>query len=235
MTASPSFLGAIIAGGGSRRFGAPKALAEIAGLPMIEWSLRALVDAERQVVVGGDPAVAEALGVGHLPDAAFGGVAFGGVAFGGGAFGSVASGGGPLAGLVAALESARDLGLDGVFALACDVPLVTSEVVGELVDGAGAQEAVAAQGPLGAEPLCAFYGVSCLEVARAHLESENRSLKSLLDELPLRTVDLRGIGDLARPEDLFMNVNTPEDARRAEGLLASRRTQAAAPNGSPTG
>ena len=83
--------------------------------------------------------------------------------------------------------------------------------------------------------MCAFYGVSCLEVARAHLESENRSLKSLLDELPLRMVDLRGIGDLASPEDLLMNVNTPEDARRAEGLLASRRSQAAAPNGSPTG
>lgn len=230
MTASPSFLGAIIAGGGSRRFGSPKALAEIAGLPMIEWSLRALVDAERQVVVGGDPAVAEALGVGHLRDAAVGGGAFGG-----GASGGAVSGGGPLAGLVAALESARDLGLDGVFALACDVPLVTSEVVGELVDGAGAQEAVAAQGPLGAEPLCAFYGVSCLEVARARLESENRSLRGLLDELPLRMVDLRGIGDLASPEDLFMNVNTPEDARRAEGLLASRRSQAAAPNGSPTG
>lgn len=196
-------LGAIIAGGGSRRFGRPKAIAEVGGLAMIDWSLRALVDDVTDVVVvGGDPAVAESRGLGHLVDAA--------------------PDGGPLAGLVSALRAARDRELDGVFALACDMPLVDAAVVRELLRHAAGDEAVAPLGPRGPEQLCAFYPSACLGVAEQRLTMSDLSMRALLEVVPVRTVDMAGITEPAEAEVLLMSVNTPEDALRAEALLAAR-------------
>lgn len=196
-------LGAIIAGGGSRRFGRPKATAEIGGLAMIDWSLRALVEAVTDVVVvGGDPAVAESRGLDHLVDAA--------------------PGGGPLAGLVSALRAAEGRGLDGIFALACDMPLVDVAVVRELLRHAAGDEVVAPRGPRGPEQLCAFYPSGCLGVAEQRLAMPDVSLRALLHVVPVRTVDVAGITEPAEAEALLMSVNKPEDALRAEALLSAR-------------
>lgn len=206
-------LGAIIAGGGSRRFGRPKATAEVGGLAMIDWSLRALVaEVTDVVVVGGDPAVAESRGLGHLVDAA--------------------PDGGPLAGLVSALRAAEGRGLDGIFALACDMPLVDVVVVREVLRHAGGDEVVAPLGPRGPEQLCAFYPSRCLGVAEQRLAMPDVSLRALLDVVSVRTVDVAGITEPAEAEALLMSVNEPEDAVRAETLL-SARSQHAAPRPAP--
>ena len=196
-------LGAIIAGGGSRRFGRPKATAEVGGLAMIEWSRRALVrDVTDVVVVGGDPAVAESLELDYLMDAT--------------------PDGGPLAGLVSALRAATDQRLDGVFALACDMPLVDAAVVRELLRHVDGDETVAPLGPRGPEQLCAFYPSVCLDVAEQRLTTSDRSLRALLKVLHVRTVDVAGITRPAEPETLLMSVNTPEDERRAAAHLSAR-------------
>ncbi|GMR12950.1 MAG: hypothetical protein BMS9Abin29_1145 [Gemmatimonadota bacterium] len=196
-------LGAIIAGGGSQRFGRPKAPAEVGGLALIEWARRALVeDVEDVVVVGGDPAVAESLGLRHLVDAV--------------------PDGGPLAGLVSALRAATGGGLDGVFALACDMPLVDAALVRALLRHADGDEVVAPLGPRGPEQLCAFYPSSCLGVAEPRLTMPDRSLKALLEVVSVRAIDVAGIIEPAEPEALLMSVNTPEDSRRAEALLSAR-------------
>ncbi len=196
-------LGAIIAGGGSRRFGRPKATAEVGGLAMIDWSLRALVeDVTDVVVVGGDPAVAESRGLGHLVDAT--------------------PEGGPLAGVVSALRAATDRGLEGVFALACDMPLVDSAVVREVLRHAEGGEAVAPLGPRGPEQLCAFYPAACLGVAERRLTMPDRSLRALLKVLPVHAVEVAGITEPAESAALLMSVNTPEDARTAAALLSHR-------------
>ena len=202
--AGPSrVLGAIIAGGGSRRFGSPKATAEVGGLAMIDWSVRALMeDVAAVVVVGGDPEVAESRGLGHLVDAA--------------------SDGGPLAGLVSALRVANGRGLDGIFALACDMPLVDAAIVRELLRHAAGDEVVAPLGPRGPEQLCAFYPSACLGVVERRLTMADLSLKALLEVVPVRTVDMAGITEPAEAEALLMSVNTPEDALRAEALLSAR-------------
>jgi len=196
-------LGAIVAGGSSRRFGGFKVTAEVGGLPMIEWSRRALVEnVEDVVVVGGDTAVAAERGLGHLSD--------------------VIPGGGPLSGLVSALRAAADQGMDGVFALACDMPLVNPAVVRELLRQATGDEAVAPLRSGGAEPLCTFYPSGCLDVAQRCLAMDDRSLRSLLESLTVHLVDVTGVTEPADPEALLMSVNAPEDALRAEGLLSAR-------------
>lgn len=90
-------LGAIIAGGGARRFGSDKAAALLGGKPLIDHVTEALrPQVEALVVVGRDwPDMA------MLEDRPAGGL-------------------GPLAGLNAALHRARTLGLDGVLSAGCD-------------------------------------------------------------------------------------------------------------------
>lgn len=93
-------LGAILAGGQSRRFGSDKALALLAGQPLINHSLRALGYETPNVVVCGRPWP----GHPHLPDRF--------------------SGAGPLAGLCAALEHALAKGYSHVLAAPCDMAML---------------------------------------------------------------------------------------------------------------
>ncbi len=92
-------LGAVLAGGQSRRFGSDKALALLAGTPLIAHVLDALrPQVAALVVVGRDHA-----GERSLPD-------------------RPAPGLGPLGGLAAALSHAAAHGFDAVLTSGCDLP-----------------------------------------------------------------------------------------------------------------
>jgi molybdopterin-guanine dinucleotide biosynthesis protein A len=110
-------------------------------------------------------------------------------------------GDGAVFGIVAALRHARAKS----FILAVDYPLVTSELLRTLRDS----EAV----PLSndrPQPLCAVWDVALLP--------------RLEERIAARVYDLRGVlqGEMIDGGEAVMNVNTPEDWKRAEGLLASR-------------
>ncbi len=114
-------LGAVLAGGRSRRFGSDKALALLAGKPLIAHvldRLRPQVDAV--VVVGRGYA-----GEGSLPD-------------------RPAAGLGPLGGLAAALAHAAVNGFDSVLTSGCDLPDLPLDLREQL----GLAPAVAAGQPL---------------------------------------------------------------------------------------
>jgi molybdopterin-guanine dinucleotide biosynthesis protein A len=133
----------------------------------------------------------------------------------------VTEGAGPLGGLEAALLEAGRRGLDGVFLLACDLPLMLPEVVEHVAAAARGRTAVAPGRPGGGvEPLCAAYDVGCLDAVRQRLASDDRSLHALFQDvggavLPTAT----GPGEARRP---FLNVNTPADRDRAEAGLRER-------------
>jgi molybdopterin-guanine dinucleotide biosynthesis protein A len=105
----PHILGAILAGGQARRFGADKALALFEGQPLIEHVatvLRAQTDAV--VVVGRE--YADLKSVADRP----------------------ASGLGPLGALAGALHWARANGFSAVLSAPCDVPLLPDDLVTRL-------------------------------------------------------------------------------------------------------
>jgi molybdopterin-guanine dinucleotide biosynthesis protein A len=154
---------------------------------------------ERVVAVSEDPA-AKALGVEVRPD--------------------LVRGLGPLAGIATALAWAEELGLEGVFVLACDLPLVSAEVVSKLIREWSDEDAVAPFGPRGFEPLCALYSVPMLPSVRTLLSRGELSPSRLLATARVRSLpvdEARGAGGVRDP---FMNVNTPEDHARAEAALA---------------
>lgn len=98
-------LGAILAGGASRRFGSDKALAEIDGQPMLAHVVEQLgPQCDGLVIVGRDWP-----GLARIEDRPRPGM-------------------GPLGGLAGALAHARDRGFDSVLTSSCDLPALPADL-----------------------------------------------------------------------------------------------------------
>ena len=206
-------LGAVLAGGASRRFGSPKWRAPLAGVTLGGRAVLTLSAAlERVVVVSSDPLAGE-LGRELWADPE--------------------PGQGPLMGLLAAVSGAARLGLEGAFVLACDLPLVTPALVSRVLSRRCGRDAVVPLGSAGPEPLCAFYSVAVRPALESALGSGERSPRRLLQEGAFGWLALDDALAVGGGEDLFLNVNTREDLARAERVLRGER--AARGTGEPPG
>jgi molybdopterin-guanine dinucleotide biosynthesis protein A len=130
-------------------------------------------------------------------------------------------GGGPacaLRGLTAALAAAS---CERVLVVATDLPLVSADLLLALVAWPEADAVLPRDGD-GLQPLCALYRRdTVLPVARARLAAGDLALRGLIDAVAVSTL---GADDLARVDPAgtaLANVNTPEDAARAEALLVA--------------
>jgi molybdopterin-guanine dinucleotide biosynthesis protein A len=185
-------LGAVLAGGESRRFGSDKAAALVAGTTLVERAGSTLAAVCTEViVVSSRPATTDRWR--HVPDAR--------------------PGEGPLAGIESALQYAGAHGFDGAFVLACDLPLVEPGLVAAIVAVLGDRWAAAParEGAPGVEPLCAAYRVECLPWVTAALDRGERAAQALFDAV-------EGVR-VPAPAGAFLNVNTPGDRERATAVL----------------
>lgn len=206
---SASPLGAILAGGESRRYGSPKALAEVGGHRIIDRVVEGLsaVVAE-MVVIANEPNLFEDLGLPIQPDAR--------------------PGLGALGGLHAALLAAGTAGRPGVLTIACDMPFPPVALLRRLRDeafGDGIEEAPDVVVPesrsrRGLEPLLGAYRTSCLAAIEHRLDEGDRRMIGFHEDVTVRRIPLTAVEDLCDPERAFLNVNTPADRDRAEGLAA---------------
>ena len=200
-----SVVGFAVAGGGSRRMGRDKALLAwnetdllghaLARLSAVTDDVRILSGPEPRYLDRGAPVVTDGR-----------------------------SGAGPLAGVLAGLESAA--GRAGLF-LAVDLPLVPALLLGRLVDLAGGHDAVVPSSARGPEPLCAVYGPACREPIRRCLAAGTLKMTAFWPQVRLRLLDpgeLSGCGDL---DELFRNLNEPGDydalRRSLDGGAAAAR------------
>ncbi|MBX7458403.1 molybdenum cofactor guanylyltransferase [Qipengyuania sp. 1NDH17] len=119
---------------------------------------------------------------------------------------------GPLAGLAAAFDHARETEAACLLLLACDMPFLPGDVPERLawmVDG-GANCAMARSGGRDI-PVCSMWSVAALGRALPqYLEGEDRSLFGLANMLNYVTVQWD-----AGEGDPFFNINTPEDLAEA--------------------
>jgi molybdenum cofactor guanylyltransferase len=198
-------LGALIAGGLSTRYGAPKALAHVGGERIVDRVLAALAAATAaQIAIVNDPAIAATLAVPSTPD--------------------LVGDAGALGGIHAALARAGESGADAVLAVGCDTPFLPAALLRELCDGYAAAEprpdvfAAESGGPRGIEPLCAVYAVRCLPAIEAALERGDRRLIGFHADVTVGRLPLDAVRRHGDPATLFLNVNTPEDRARAERL-----------------
>ncbi len=206
---SRRLLGAVLAGGMSRRFGTEKALFRLGGRPMARYAMDALEPwTTQQVVITNEDGVSEALGVQGRPDDV--------------------PGLGPVGGLITALSWAGELGLDGVFLLACDLPLVSSDLVGNIIRNWPAEALAVApgsRGPLGFEPLCSAFsvaGLPRLEELRKGRGGGGFSMKDAFARLEGVLIPEDRVGASEDVRLSFSNVNTREEASVAESVLRGR-------------
>lgn len=192
-------LGALMAGGASRRMGRPKAGLEVGGVGLATRAVRTLTacGAGRVVQVGGEP-----LGTPDLP-----------------CWPDRRPDQGPAAGLETALE--RHGG--PVIACAVDLPMVPPGLLRVALRRvrAGAVAAVPRHGGRW-QPLAAAYAPDALPDLRRWLDGGGRSLQGWLDRIgawPLEAPTLRAWGP---PERVLLNVNTPDALERARSMLDLR-------------
>jgi molybdopterin-guanine dinucleotide biosynthesis protein A len=199
-------LGAVIAGGRSERYGSPKALATVGGIPIIERvtaALRAVVT--DIVLIANDPVLAETVPLSSRGDAV--------------------PGIGALGGIHAALLWARERASTGILAVACDMPFVSPALLECLLERARAADApdlVAPEsgGPRRIEPLCAFYRDTCLDAIERAIARSDRRMIGFHGEVRVATLPREEVERYGDPDVLFLNVNTPEDRDAAQRLAA---------------
>ena len=185
-----SLLGAILAGGGSRRFGSPKTLARLHGTPLWKVAAGRLGEVCDDVVaIVNHPGVARTVEVETLPDRL--------------------RLMGPLGGIDAALDCALRGGHAAVLVLAVDMPWVETGALRRLADAwreRGRVALAAMEQPWGLHPLCGVYPVRTMAplaeaLSRRRLEAGPfaRSLDPLVVDTGLPNVLLRSVN---RPADL---------------------------------
>jgi molybdenum cofactor guanylyltransferase len=192
----PTHLAAILAGGAGRRMGQPKAGLRLGDRPLIELPLAAMREPTVEVVV-----VAKADT--PLPDVDAP------------VWLEPPLPRHPLCGIVTALRE----GAQPLLTCGCDMPFVTPELAGWL--GSFTDRLVVPELGGRLHPLLARYTPELLPALEDALEAE-RPLTEVVAELdPVRigAEELQRFGD---PEKLLFNVNTPDDLRRAEEMLAPR-------------
>ena len=200
-------LGAVLAGGQSRRLGRDKANVELEGRSLLGRALATLREVFDQVVLVSPPR-----DYGPRVDVDF--------------VHDEVPGLGPLAGIMAALRHAAG---SPVFVLACDLPFVSADLIRYLnrssrigVATTDLESDVVASIPcLGGrlQPLCGLYGPRCLPYIEGSLGRGELGVREMLMKIPTEFLQL----DPSLPfvhEDLFLNINRPGDLRRAEARLA---------------
>jgi molybdenum cofactor guanylyltransferase len=184
-------VGVVLAGGDSRRLGSDKALLEILvdGVPI---ALPALA-AQRLSTVCAEVAVADRGRqlVPGLPSLLDG------------------PGRGPAAGILGAAAAYPDRPL---LVLACDLPRIPAALLAELASREGFDWVVPRWNGR-VEPLCALYGPAALA---ALAERAGRGLLALYGltaepSLVIRYFEGDKLDRFGRPEEVFFNLNTPED------------------------
>ena len=176
--------GVVLAGGHSRRFGSDKSKHVVRGARMIDHVISAVSPLARDVLVSVRmPA--------SMPDGMLARVVVDRV-----------RGRGPLSGLHAALCSCATPWL---LVVACDMPNVTSEALGQLVRRcrSGTEAVIAVDRDGRRHPLCACYHRSILGQVEDALISRDHSMHGLLGRLAVRCVAL--------PEEVLRNVNRPDE------------------------
>ena len=192
----------LLAGGASRRMGRPKALLPYGEVTLAEHAVDTLSSAFAEVLISANDAAA-------LPVALSAGYRL---------VADLHRDAGPLAGIEAGLAAAEH---DTLFAIACDMPLVTAALATAIVEAAQSHDAAVPRIEGRPEPACAAYRRQAAGPIAAALREGRRKAADVLEEL-----DVAWLDDL--DPRLFANANDPAayralfDAARQPGRFANR-------------
>lgn len=180
--------GAILAGGKSTRLGKDKALLLLQGRTFMDHLITAIGCVVEEVVIVADDAQRYiSFNVPVVPD--------------------VFSNSGPLGGIHSALVHSQ---ASAVFVVSCDQPLLTPEIIREVVSLAGPEPATVLGDVGRSHTLIGLFKKECLPILERLLQLRKRKFREFLHESGARLVSPQEIrsSDFSR---LLVNVNTAED------------------------
>jgi len=194
---APVAWGVVFCGGASQRMGRDKARLVLAGTTLVERAAAALSPVTRRVLLAsGTTERYPELGLEHVLDGE--------------------AGGGPLAGLAAALARVEEGGATHACVLACDMPRARAAEFEALL-ARSAQGAdvclVATEG--GMEPLFGVYATRVLPAVRAALARGERRMIAFHGDVAVATLDERALAP-----GCARNLNTPAEFAAEGGVLA---------------
>ncbi|HEY3777384.1 MAG TPA: molybdenum cofactor guanylyltransferase [Rhizomicrobium sp.] len=195
-------LGAILAGGASRRFGADKSAALLGGRTLLERVVeRAGPQVDTLLLNTNDAALGEQVpGIEQLADNA--------------------PGEGPIAGILAALLQAERRGFTHVASFACDTPFFPRDAVSRLAEALQSSKSDYAVARCAGtiHRIFALWPATCRLRLEQAFASGARSMRDIETWLAPDWADFAPEGG---PEgDPFFNINTPDDLAKAECWLA---------------
>jgi molybdopterin-guanine dinucleotide biosynthesis protein A len=113
-----------------------------------------------------------------------------------------------------------------VLCVAWDMPFVPEELLRALVEGATAGNYDAflpeSSGRRGLEPLCAVYDATCGSAIARRLDQGDLKAISFHADVRVGILSLAEVKTFGDPDELFFNVNTPDELARAEALWRRR-------------
>jgi molybdopterin-guanine dinucleotide biosynthesis protein A len=198
--------GAVLAGGAARRYGGrPKGLLEVGGrriLDRVVDAVAAVTGAPPLLIANAPDALSWRPDLETIPDAR--------------------PGAGSLGGIYTAVTAAPE----PVLCVAWDMPFTPEGLLRVLVDDAtgGGFDAFLPEsgGRRGVEPLCAVYGPGCGPAIARRLDAGDLKAISFHADVRVGILSLDRVREFGDPDELFFNVNTPEDLEQAEAVWRRR-------------
>ena len=190
----------VLCGGRSRRMGRDKASLPFGDATLLERVVAAVVSVTDEVVVVGRSSPTQS-SVRVMPDAT--------------------EGLGPLGGLLTGLDAATR---PHVLLVSCDLPLLVPGVLGRLLALVGDADACVPRIAGRAMPTCAVYATRVADIVRARLQTDDRSLRGLLDTMRVRWVDADELRDVDPDLLSFLDCDTPEEYAAALRAARAMRT-----------
>jgi len=188
---------AILAGGAGARIGGRKAFVKLAERTLVERVADALRPSVRMLAVVGEEDAARLVGGVALIDRA-------------------EQRAGPLYGVLAALDWGRDVGVDWVVIAPCDAPFLPTDVLKTLREAAEVSGVAYAETQGGPHPLVSIWRSSMAGWLRDQMDDGHPPVRDVLASANAARV-------MFEDEEAFMNINTSDDLKRAEAILATRR------------
>jgi len=195
--------GLILAGGQGRRMGGDKATLVLGGRTLLQRT----VDLVR--AAGGAPLV-----IGRLRPAD--------EVAGAPQSDETPPGGRPAGPLPALRHGLAHCGTPVAVALACDLPLLTAELLRFLAAEGERFDAVVPRAAGELQVLAAGYGRGCLAPIDRHLAGGGLAIHGFLETVRLKILEEPDLLPFGGP-GILMNVNTPSDLASAEAILRARR------------
>ena len=194
----------ILAGGKGRRLGREKAWVELGGKSLLQHAVSNLEFLNSEIVIvkapeGELPTVSAGVNLKVVQDSV--------------------GGKGPLSGILSGLVNSN---YSYNLIVACDMPLLNKDLVKYMISSVKDYYAVVPRLGKHLEPLQAVYSKDCISEIEKLLAQDRLKVEGLFSGVRTRFVESAEIERFDAAHLSFININTPTDLKKAEGLLERR-------------